>query len=101
MFKQDPRYFYMGTGTKKHRFLYAISRAVVARGDNGKWQPAYANVLGSLGAGAASNLYYPAANRQGATLTFENTGLSIGFDAISNLLQEFVLKHFSTGVKQP
>ena len=101
VFKQDPRYFYLGKGTKRHRLLYAVSRSVIARGDNGRWQPAYANVLGSLGAGAISNIYYPAANRQGATLTFENTGLSIGFDAISNLLQEFVLKHVSTGVKQP
>ncbi len=100
VFKQDPRYFYLGTGSKRHRLLYAVSTAVIARGDNGKWQPAYANVLGSLGAGAISNLYYPAANRHGAMLTFENTGLAIGFGAVGNVLQEFVLRHMSTGTKK-
>ncbi len=100
VFKQDPRYFYMGTGSKSHRFWYAVSTAVIARGDDGKRHPAYANVLGALGAGAASNLYYPAANRQGAGLTFENAGLSIGFDAVGSVLQELVLKHVSTGTKR-
>ena len=101
VFKQDPRYFYLGTGTRRHRFFYALSTAVIARGDNGKWQPAYANVLGSLGAGAISNTYYPAENRQGATLTFENGLLAVAFDGVGNVLQEFVLKHVSTGAKKP
>ena len=101
VFKQDPRYFYMGTGTKRHRFFYALSTAVVARGDNAKWQPAYANILGSFGAGAASNLYYPAENRQGATLTFENGLLGLAFDAAGNVLQEFVFRHVSTGAGKP
>ena len=97
VFKQDPRFFYMSTGTRRHRFLYALSTAVIARGDNGKWQPAYANVLGSLGTGAISNLYYPAENRHGATLTFENGLLGIAFTGVANVLQEFAFKHVSTG----
>ena len=101
VFKQDPRYFYLGTGTRRHRFLYALSTAVIARGDNGKWQPAYASVLGDFGAGAASNLYYPAVNRQGATLTFENGLLGIGIDGIGNVVQEFFLKHVTPGTKKP
>jgi hypothetical protein len=44
--KQDPRYFYKGTGTKRSRFLYAISRTVVCKGDNQLWQPNYSSVLG-------------------------------------------------------
>jgi hypothetical protein len=101
LFKQDPRYFYMGPerGTKWHRAWYAMSTAVVARGDNGKWQPGYAAVLGDFGSGAISNLYYPAANRNGAGLTIENGFLAIASNAAGNLLQEFLLKKLSKGVK--
>jgi hypothetical protein len=98
LFHQDPRYFYMGTGTKWHRALYALSTAVIARGDNGKWQPAYAGVLGDFASGAISNLYYPASNRNGAGLTIENGFLAVASDAVGNLLQEFVLKKISKGV---
>ena len=99
LFHQDPRYFYMGRGTKWHRAMYALSTAVIARGDNGKWQPAYAAVLGDFGSGAISNLYYPASNRNGAGLTIENGFLAVAGNAAGNLLQEFVLKKISSGVK--
>ena len=45
---QDPRYFYRGSGSKKSRALYAISSAVICRGDNGRLQPNYSYVLGAL-----------------------------------------------------
>ena len=99
LFHQDPRYFYKGTGTVWQRTRYALSTAVIARGDNGRWQPAYAAVLGDFGSGAISNLYYPASNRNGAGLTIENGFLAVASDAVGNLLQEFVLKKISTGVK--
>ncbi len=95
VFHQDPRYFYMGHGSILHRTLYALSTAVIARGDNGKWQPGYAAILGDLSAGAVSNLYYPASSRQGATLTFENGLLSIASDGVGNVIQEFLLRHLT------
>ena len=95
LFKQDPRYFYKGTGTVKERLYYALSRSVICRGDNGKWQPAYASVLGDLSAGAISNLYYPPANRQGAGLTFEEGALNIAGDAVGNVVQEFLFRHLT------
>ena len=67
---QDPRYYRMGTGSFKKRFLYSLSTTVVARGDNGKLQPNYSNVLGNLVSGGISNLYYPRAER-GFALTVE------------------------------
>lgn len=91
LMKQDPRYFYKGTGSKRSRALYAISMAVVCKGDNGRWQPAYAAILGSLIAAGISNAYYPSHDR-GAALTFENTALGIGTTAAANLFQEFVVK---------
>lgn len=39
IFRQDPRYFYKGSGSKRSRFFYAISRAFITRGDNGREQP--------------------------------------------------------------
>ena len=50
--KQDPRYFYKGSGSKRSRILYALASSVICKGDNGHWQPNYSNVLGSFAAGA-------------------------------------------------
>jgi hypothetical protein len=94
VFKQDPRYFYKGTGSIKSRTFYAIANAVICKGDNGRWQPNYSRVLGHLAAGGISNLYYPAQNRHGATLTFENGAIGIGGSAIADLFQEFVVRKF-------
>ena len=89
--KQDPRYFYKGTGTVKDRVLYALSMAVMCKGDNGKWQFNYSAIGGSLIAGGISNAYYPDKDR-GAALVFENTLIGIGENAATNLLQEFVIR---------
>ena len=90
--KQDPRYFYKGTGSKRSRFLYAVANAVICKGDNGHWQANYSSILGSLAAGGISNLYYPASDRNGAGLTFENAALGIATGAAANLLQEFLIR---------
>ncbi|HEY1472304.1 MAG TPA: carboxypeptidase-like regulatory domain-containing protein [Candidatus Acidoferrum sp.] len=95
LLKQDPRYFYKGTGSKKSRALYAIANAVICKGDNGRWQPAYSAILGSLASGGISNLYYPAGDRDGVALTFENALIGIGASAGANLLQEFVVRKFT------
>lgn len=92
LLKQDPRYFYKGTGSAPSRFLYAIANAVICKGDNGRWQPNYSGILGSLAAGGISNLYYPANDREGAELTFENAGIGVGTTAVTNLLQEFLIR---------
>jgi hypothetical protein len=98
LLKQDPRYFYKGTGTIRSRFLYAIANSVICKGDNGRWQPNYSNVLGSLAAGGISNLYYPAQDRDGAELTFENAAIGIGASAITNLMQEFFIRKLTPKV---
>jgi len=98
LLKQDPRYFYKGTGTVRSRVLYAIANSVICKGDNGHWQPNYSSILGSLAAGGISNLYYPAENRNGAGLTFENALIGIGETAATNLLQEFVIRKLTPNV---
>ena len=92
LLRQDPRYFYKGTGSKPARFLYAIANAFICKGDNGRWQPNYSNMLGSLAAGGISNLYYPEQDRNGVGLTFENAAIGIGSTAVANLFQEFVIR---------
>jgi hypothetical protein len=98
LLKQDPRYFYKGTGSKQSRALYAIANALICKGDNGRWQANYSNILGSLAAGGISNLYYPAQDRNGLGLTFENGALGIGATAVSNLFQEFVIRRLTPKV---
>ena len=95
LLKQDPRYFYKGTGSVRSRALYAIANSVICKGDNGHWQPNYSGIAGSLASGAISNLYYPAADRSDAALMFENTLIGIGETAAVNLLQEFVMRKFT------
>jgi len=98
LLKQDPRYFYKGSGSKGSRILYAIGNSVICKGDNGRWQANYSNILGSLAAGGISNLYYPAQDRNGVGLTFENAAIGIGASAISNLFQEFVVRKLTPKV---
>jgi Carboxypeptidase regulatory-like domain len=88
--KQDPRYFYKGTGTIKSRIRYALAMSVITKGDNGRWQPNYSGILGSLAGGAISNLYYPESSRHGFETTLNNTLIGIGTSAGVNILQEFV-----------
>ena len=97
IFHQDPRYFYKGNGTIQSRALYAISAAVIARSDKGRWEPNYSRVLGHFTAAAISNLYYPASDR-GGSLVVLNGLAGIGGDAVSNLIREFVLKRFTSHV---
>lgn len=96
IFRQDPRYFYLGTGSKKSRLWYAVSRAFVTRGDNGRQQVNFSGLLGDLGTGAISNAYAAEEDRQGAGLTIQNGGLAIAGDCFNNILQEFVLRKATT-----
>ncbi|NYF79863.1 hypothetical protein [Granulicella arctica] len=85
---QDARYYRMGTGSFSKRFFYSLSTTVRCKGDNGKWQPNYSNVLGNIAAGGISNLYYPAADR-GFGLTIEQGMTVTAEGAFGALLIEF------------
>jgi hypothetical protein len=92
LLKQDPRYFYKGTGGTRSRLLYAIANSVICKGDNRHWQVNYSGILGALASGGLSNLYYPSTDHDGVGLTFENALIGIGQGAAANILQEFVIK---------
>lgn len=97
LFHQDPRYFYKGKGSVTSRALYAMSNAVIARSDDGRWGPNYSSILGKFTSGAISNLYYPESER-GAHLVFFNGLTEIGSDAVENLIKEFLLKNITSHV---
>ena len=90
--KQDPRYFYKGTGSKRSRALNALAQAVICKGDNGHWQANYSGLIGGLAASGISNIYYAPKDRDGVGFTFENTLIGIGTTAVTNLLQEFLIR---------
>jgi hypothetical protein len=97
LFHQDPRYFYKGTGTFGSRLLYTFETAFVCKGDNGHWQPAYSNVLGGAAAYELSTLYRPGTSRPWMRLGDTVAGDFAG-RAVSNLLEEFVLRSIMTHV---
>ncbi|HUP02940.1 MAG TPA: hypothetical protein VMU19_03045, partial [Bryobacteraceae bacterium] len=95
VFHQDPRYFYKGTGSFGSRFLYAIGTSFVCKGDNGRWQPDYSDVVGGLAATELTSLYYPSTSRPGLR-AFHNVLLGFGGRAGNHLMEEFVLRHLTT-----
>jgi hypothetical protein len=91
VFRQDPRYFYRGDGTVRSRLLYALTRSVICKNDEGHWQANYSAIVGGLASAGISNLYHPS-DRSATVLTIENTLAGIGTTAVTNVLQEFLFR---------
>ena len=90
IFHQDPRYFYMGKSySTPKRIKHAVLFGVVARGDNGKWQPNYSHIMGNAAAGALSTVYHPASNSAGS-LALDNALIGVAGGAVQGLVREFV-----------
>jgi hypothetical protein len=100
LLKQDPRYFYKGTGTVWQRTGYAIATVFVCKGDNMRWQFNYSGILGGLAAGGISNLYYPASDHDDARTTFVDAGIGLAGAAVQNLFQEFVVKKLTPSARR-
>jgi hypothetical protein len=96
--KQDPRYFYQGTGTKRSRMVHAIVSSVMCKSDRGQWQVNYSAIVGGWASAGISYAYYPASSRQGAGLIFANSLYGTAGAAIGNLFQEFVVRHLTPRV---
>jgi hypothetical protein len=97
LFRQDPRYFYQGNGTKLSRLIHASTSPFVGRSDSGATMPNYAYLLGSLGAAGLSNAYYPHAAR-GGDLILTNVLIGLAGRAAVAVTQEFIGKHLTTNV---
>ena len=95
LLKQDPRYFYKGTGSTRSRLLYALASPVICKGDNMRWQPNYSNVAGAFASAGISYLYYPKTDRNGAALVVQNSLIRLGEVAFEGVLQEFVIRRLT------
>jgi hypothetical protein len=85
---EDPRYFRRGTGGKKSRTWYSVSRVFVTRTDEGNNRFNWSKLLASFSSAGLSNAYYPSNNR-GVGLTFTNAGLAYMGEAGMNVVKEF------------
>jgi len=97
LLRQDPRYYYRGSGSFKSRLMHAVSSVFVTRSDSGRTVPNSSYLLGDMCAAALSNLYYPKANR-GANLVFGNAAVGFAGRVGMNLFREFLSKRLTTNV---
>jgi hypothetical protein len=88
LLKEDPRYFRLGRGPIKHRFLYALEQEFVVRRDRGGKGFAFENVLGAFSSGTLSNVYYPSTDR-GVGLTISRSVISMLYGSAGGLASEF------------
>jgi hypothetical protein len=88
--KQDPRYFYKGSGSKRSRILYAVASSVKCKGDNGHWQPNYSNIIGSFAGAGLEALYLPANDRRGSGFVVSSALIRLGETSLAGVLQEFL-----------
>jgi len=101
LFHQDPRYYYQGSGSTKSRLRHALLSSIICKGDNGRSQFNYSNMLGDFAAGALSYTYYPASNRNGVGLFFGNAALGIAGSSAGAVFQEFFLRKFTSHAHGP
>ena len=98
--KQDPRYFYKGSGSKRSRFFYAVASSVICKGDNGRWQPNYSNVIGSFAGAGTEALYLPAKDRRGSGFIVSSALIRLGETSLAGVLQEFVFSKVTPNHKR-
>jgi hypothetical protein len=88
IFSQDPRYYRLGTGSTRKRFLHALEHSVVAYRENGTQTFNFTEWLGTTSAIVLSNTYHPD-NRRGVGPAASRLGSSIGGDMGYDVLREF------------
>jgi hypothetical protein len=90
VFRTDPRYYKMGPGHNiVRRALYAATRTLITKSDDGRTQPNYSLLSGNLAGAALTNAYYPSTNR-GFTETAKTFGNSLGGSAVGFVVTEFL-----------
>jgi hypothetical protein len=89
--RQDPRYFYQGTGTKKSRAIHALSDLFITKGDNGRLEPNLSSLGGDLASAAIATTYYPERDER-TKFIFESFAINTAVHAAVRLLQEFVFR---------
>jgi hypothetical protein len=98
LLKQDPRYYYKGTGSTSSRILHAVGNSVSCKSDKGRWQFNYSNVLGVFGGAALSSYLYPTNNR--AMFTLSAGMIRLGESSLAGIVQEFVVPKISKSARR-
>ena len=88
LFKVDPRYFRLGEGSIKHRFIYSLKQEVICHTDSNGRSISWENIFGALTSGSVSNAYYPPAER-GFGLTMSRSAISAGYGTLGGVVNEF------------
>jgi hypothetical protein len=87
---QDPRYYIMGRGNNLFkRVVYAATRTIISRTDNGHTTPNFALLAGDAAGAAITVTYYPAKNTTFKEVA-ETFGGSVGGNAIGYVVTEFL-----------
>jgi hypothetical protein len=89
IFKQDPRYLPMDHGRKRDRIVYAMSRVIITRADDGGEMFNVSKVGGTIITSALSNAYYPDGRDNSTSAAFQRAGFSLLSDAGYNIFVEF------------
>lgn len=89
VFHQDPRYFYHGGPDINRRVTYALKETVMCRGDDQRQQFCVSRILGDFAAAGLANLYHAPGDR-GVGITFRDTFIVLGGDAVGNEVREFI-----------
>ena len=98
LLKQDPRYYYKGTGSTSSRILHSVENSVITKGDNGRQQFNYSNILGVFAGAALSSYLYPTDNR--GTFIVSNGMIRMGESSLAGFVQEFIVPKFSKQAKR-
>jgi hypothetical protein len=85
---EDPRYFRLGTGTKKARSWYAFKRILIIRNDRGGNEFNFSE-FGGNGAAAAISLTYHSKAEANFSSWAGDYGTQIAIDVIANQAKEF------------
>jgi hypothetical protein len=84
---EDPRYFRRGTGSKKGRLGYALTRIFVTKTDSGRTTFNFAEVVGNAVTVGISNAYYP--DTRTVHDNVGKLGIQLATDAASQVAKEF------------
>jgi Carboxypeptidase regulatory-like domain len=98
LLKQDPRYYYQGTGSTRSRLVHAVLNSVECKGDNGRWQVNYSNIAGQFAGAAIFSTIYP--NTNSGMFTLSNGFMRLGEGSLSGVLQEFAFRKLTKTKQQ-
>jgi hypothetical protein len=88
VFAEDPRYYRLGHGSVRKRFLHAAGHLFVAHRVDGTHMPNYSEWLGTVSTAALSNAYHPG-NERGVGPVASRVGNALIQDVGFDVLREF------------